>query len=94
MIDEGAFCRKRDCSDKDDLPWPFGYNAWLDPKHEFASLSLRWISMSGLVCSLYKYAVFWRAGCGPYMLLKDPLELFMKRREFLPGFGFLLRDMT
>ena len=27
--------------------------------------------------------------------LKDPLELFMKRREFLPGSGFLsCRDMT
>ena len=27
--------------------------------------------------------------------LKDPLELFMKRREFLPGSGFLSRrDMT
>ena len=23
------------------------------------------------------------------LLLKDPLELFMKRREFLPGSGFL-----
>ena len=27
--------------------------------------------------------------------LKDPLELFMKSREFLPGSGFLsLRDMS
>ena len=27
--------------------------------------------------------------------LKDPLELFVKRREFLPGSGFLSRrDMT
>ena len=27
--------------------------------------------------------------------IKDPLELFMKRREFLPGSGFLSRrDMT
>ena len=27
--------------------------------------------------------------------LKDPLDLFMKRREFLPGAGFLsCRDMT
>ena len=26
--------------------------------------------------------------------LKDPLELFVKSREFLPGSGFLSRDMT
>ena len=29
------------------------------------------------------------------MQLKDPLELFLKSREFLPGSGFLSgRDMT
>ena len=30
-----------------------------------------------------------------HLQLKDPYELFVKRREFLPGFGFLShRDMT
>ena len=39
----------------------------------------------------------WHCG-GQYMVvlhLKDPLELFVKKREFLPGPGFLSRcDMT
>ena len=30
-----------------------------------------------------------------FLQLKDPLKLFLKRREFLPGSGFLSRrDMT
>ena len=30
-----------------------------------------------------------------FLQLKDPLELFVKRREILPGSGFLSRgDMT
>ena len=44
--------------------------------------------MSGLAWSLCKCAV-----CGGLSMvllqLKDPLELFVKRREFLPGSGFL-----
>ena len=44
-----------------------------------------------------RYINVWRCGGLSMVLLqqKDPLELFVKSREFLPGSGFLSRrDMT
>ena len=45
-------------------------------------------------CRWLRFAALWRAVYGP-LQLKDPLELFLKRREFLPCSWFLShRDMT
>ena len=51
-------------------------------------------SQSGLASLTYKCAFF--GGLSMVLLqLKDPLELFVKRREFLLGSGFLSRhDIT
>ena len=61
------------------------------PKREFAGSSLPKIPTNGLPWSLYECVALWRAVYGP--AIERPLELLVleKRREFLPGYGFLSR---
>ena len=50
--------------------------------------------LHSLLNTLYKCVALCRAVCG-HSATKRPLELFVKRGEFLPGSGFLSRcDMT
>ena len=75
-----------------DPPWPGGYDAWLLSVN--CILSLHWIPNAGQPGC---YINVGRCGGLSMVLLqlKDPLELFVKSREFLPGSGFLsCRDMT
>ena len=62
-----------------DPPWPSGYDAgWC----------LRWIPKRVSIRSLYTCAAL----CMAYRVLlqlKDPWQLFVKRKGFLPGSGFL-----
>ena len=75
--------------DKRDPTWPSGYNAWLPSVSWQVRVSAG--SLSGLAWALYKCAVLLGALYMVILQLKDPLELFVKRREFLPGSGFLSR---
>ena len=61
----------------------------------FQARGLCWILISRFAWSLYKCEEFCRAVYGAYATSKDPLELFVKRGEFLRVSGFLSRrDMT
>ena len=70
-----------------DPPWPSGYDAWLPS----VSSQVRVSAGSPSNINVRR--------CGRLSMvleqMKDPLELFVKRREFRPGSGFLSRrDMT
>ena len=69
------------------LSWPSGYDAWLPSVSSQVRVSAR--SRSWLTWLLYKCVALWRAVYGPSATERPPKELFVKRREFLPGFGFL-----
>ena len=69
--------------DKRDPTWPSGYNAWLPSVSSQVRVSAG--SPSGFTWSLYKCVVLLRALYMVLLQLKDPLEVFVKRREFLPG---------
>ena len=58
-----------------DPPWPSGYNA---------ACSIRLIPISGLAWSIIKCAVLQKAVYGAFAT-ERPLELFVMRREFIPG---------
>ena len=68
-----------------DPPWPSGYDAWLPS----VSSQVR-VSQAGWPGRCINV---WRCrGLSMVILqLKDPLELFVKSREFLTGSGFLPR---
>ena len=64
------------------MPTSSGNQAWLPS----VSLKVRisgGICISGLAWSLYKCAALWKVVYMVLLQLKDPLELFVKRREFL-----------
>ena len=66
-----------------DPPWPSGNDAW------FPSVSSQVGLVAILMCGVLEGCLL------PLLQLKDPLELFVKRKEFLPGSGFLSRrDVT
>ena len=71
-----------------DLQWPSGY---MMPGSQACVRRFE----SPLAWSLYKCAALCRAVLMVFLQLKDPLDLFIKRRKFLPSFGFLSHcDMT
>ena len=66
-------------------------------KCDVTSSSLRCgrIPISVLACSLYRNVQRCEGLSVLLLQLKDPLEIFVKLRKFVPGFGFLSRrDIT
>ena len=69
-----------------DPPWPSGYDAWLPS----VSSQVR-VPLDPQAGWPGRYINVWCCGGLSMVLLqlKGPLELFVKSREFLPGYGFL-----
>ena len=77
---------------KRDPPWPICYDAWLPSMSSQVRVSAG--SLSGWPGRSINVRCFGGLFMAP-LQLKDPLELFVKSRQYLPGSGFLSRrDMT
>ena len=62
-------------------------------KSEFTGSRLRWIAIAGWPGRYLNVRHYWRLSM-VLLQLKDPLELFVKRREFLSGLSAQIRVST